>query len=179
MTTITIKDAVSPVQRKVKRGLKGLLFLNGLAILITTYLTYLHFKPSASTICKINEYFDCDIVNKSTYSELFGVPVAILGLLTYLLLFALSWAIYKGKRLTTWSKHLTVHNLLWFMFVFVDVGILFSGYLTYIELFVLQAVCIFCLAQQIIIILEMFVLLGILSTIDKGKRENPNVCEFC
>lgn len=179
MVNVTIKAAISPVQRKVRKFLKLFMGLNFLAILATVYLTYLHYKPSASTICKINEYWDCEIVNKSTYSELFGIPVAILGLGTYLFLFTLAWALLKGVRFTRWHKSLRAVNLFWLMFAIVAGGILFSGYLTYTELFVLQAICIFCLAQQIIIILDLFVLLTILSTIDRGKKSHPEVCEFC
>lgn len=166
MAKVTVKEAVSPLQAKIRRRLRWFLGLNFLAILVTGYLVYLHYKPTASTLCKINEYFDCDIVNKSIYSEIFGVPVAILGLLTYLFLFGMAWVIYKNIRLTRW---------LWVMFGVTVVGVLFSGYLTYIELFVLYAICIFCLAQQILILIDLFLLLSMLSTIDQGKRGHPDV----
>lgn len=179
MVNITLKEAVSPTQRKVKKRLKWFMALNFLAILDTIYLTYMHFKPSASEWCKLSDYLDCDIVNKSIYAELFDIPVAILGLLTYLLLFGLAWIIFKNIRLTQYAKFLRPINLLWFMFVVVAGGVLFSGYLTYVELFVLHAVCVFCMAQQVIIIIDLFILLGILSLIDKGKKENPDQCEFC
>lgn len=179
MVNVKIKEAISPVQRKVRKLLKLFLGLNCLAFLITAYLSYLHYRPSASTLCKINEYWDCDIVNKSTYSEIFGIPVAILGLATYLFLLAMAWAILKGVRFTRWHKSLRALNLFWLLFGVVAAGVVFSGYLTYIELFVLEAICVFCLAQQIIIIVDLFVLLTILSMIDRGKKDHPEVCEFC
>jgi uncharacterized membrane protein len=154
MVTIKVKDALSKNEKQVKKLLKWFLRLNVLAIAVTTYLTYLHFKPSASTICKINEYFDCDIVNKSIYSELFGIPVSILGLLTYVLLFIVGWGLLKNK----WKSKKTQRQLYWGIFGLTAFGTLFSGYLTYIELFVLQAVCIFCLSQQIIILINLGIL---------------------
>jgi len=165
--------------KKVHTRLKWFMGLTFLAILDTIYLTYMHFKPTASTLCKINDYLDCDIVNKSIYSELFDIPVSILGMLTYILLFVLAWMIFKNVRLTRFCKALRAYNVLWFMFAVTAFGVLFAGYLTYIELFVLHAVCIFCMIQQVIIITNLFLLLSILSTIDEGKRKNPEVCEFC
>lgn len=169
----------SASSQKIRTRLKVFLGVTGVAILDTVYLTYLHFKPGASTVCKINDYLDCDIVNKSIYAELFDIPVAVLGLLTYLLLFALGWMVLHGKRLTRFWKALRPGNILWFMFGVTAFGVLFSGYLTYIELFVLYAICLFCLLQQILIIVDLFLLLSILSLVDEGKRKNPDVCEFC
>lgn len=179
MVNIRIKSAESETSRAIKRKLTWFLGLNTLAIFITGYLTYLHYKPSASTLCKINEYLDCDIVNKSVYAELFDIPVAIFGLLSYLVLFIVGRAVYRGFRFTRWNKWLTASHVLWVLFGITAFGTLFSLYLTYIEFFVLQAVCIFCLTQQIIILINLFILLSILSTIDRGKRENSDVCEFC
>ena len=165
--------------QKIRTRLKWFLGLTGIAILDTVYLTYIHFKPTASTLCKINDYLDCDIVNKSIYAELFDIPVSILGMFTYILLFVLGWMVLKNIRLTRFWKALRPHNLLWFMFAVTAFGVLFSGYLTYIELFVLEAVCIFCMLQQLIIIINLFLLLSVLSLADEGKRKNPDVCEFC
>jgi uncharacterized membrane protein len=169
----------SKLRKQVNLRLKWFLGLTWLAVIDTIYLTYMHFKPSASTLCKINDYLDCDIVNKSVYSELFDVPVSIWGMLTYLLLFFLGLGIYKGFRFTRWNKALRHVNILWFMFAVTAFGVLFAGYLSYVEVFILHALCIFCVAQQIIIIILLFLLLGILSKIDEGKKKNPDVCEFC
>jgi uncharacterized membrane protein len=154
---------------KINKRLKWFLGLTGLAILTTVYLSYMHFRPTASTLCKINDYLDCDIVNKSIYSELFDIPVAILGMVTYVLLFILGWMVLRKIKLTHIWKALNPTNLLWFMFALTAIGVLFSAYLTYIELFVLHAICIFCMIQQVIIIVNFFLLLSILSTIDNKK----------
>lgn len=174
MVNIKVKEAESSAQRLAKRRLKWFSALNFLAIFITGYLTYLHYKPSASTICKINEYWDCDVVNKSVYSELFGVPVAVLGLLTYLLLFFMARAIRKGMKFTRFHPSLTNTNLLWFLFGVVAFGVAFSGYLTYIEIAVLRAICIFCFAQQIIIILDFLILFGILKSLTQEKKQHSS-----
>lgn len=179
MATITVKMAMTPVQQKVRRILKWFIRFNFLAILITLFLTYLHSRPEASGICTLNATWDCDIVNKSQYSELFGVPVAILGLIAYLFLFGSAWALKRDLKFYKLFKWLRPIRLMWVMFAVTAVGVLFSGYLSYIELFELKAFCYFCVTQQVIIIIDLFMMLSILSTIDQGKKTNPNVCEFC
>lgn len=129
---------------KFKKHYRALTVLNALAIPITGYLTYMHFKPEASDFCNVGEAFNCDIVNKSIYAEIFGIPVAILGLITYLLLLAFSIRGLKKDQ----SK------LIPWVFAFVSGGLLFALYLTGIEAFVLKTWCLFCVAQQIIILIQ-------------------------
>ena len=87
---------------------------------------------------------DCSTVNSSRYSETFGgIPVSLLGLLAYL-------AIIGIHALETRSRFLKQNgNLLVFGLSFV--GVLFSAYLTYVELYVIHAVCPFCVASAILI----------------------------
>lgn len=127
--------------RNIYRWLVG---LNVLAILDTAYLTYLHYKPSASSVCNFGEQFNCDIVNKSTYAELFGVPVALLGLATYVLLLIFSLRGLKKDQST----------FIPWVFAFVGGGVLFTLYLTGVEAFILRAWCLFCLIQQILILIQ-------------------------
>lgn len=179
MATITVKMALTPVQQKVRRILKWFIRLNFVAVLITLYLSYIYFRPEASSVCTINETWDCSVVHASQYAALFGVPVAILGLVAYLFLLGSAWALARDLKFYKIIKWLRPIRLMWIMFAVIAVGVLFSGYLSYIELFELKALCYFCVAQQIIIIVDLFMMLSVLSTIDEGKKNNPNVCEFC
>jgi len=72
---------------RVYQGIKA---ISVLGLLISLYATYLHFSPSASSLCNFNAQFNCDVVNKGIYSEVFGVPVSILGALGYVWFFALA-----------------------------------------------------------------------------------------
>ena len=136
---------------KKKKELKALYkvsaALSGLAMLDSLYLVYMHFKPSQYELCTFGESFDCDIVNKSIYAEFLDVPVSIWGLLTYALLFA--FFIYAWKQ----PKEKLTKKLLPYVLAFVAFGVVFSLRLTYIEAFVLYAWCIFCVIQQILILL--------------------------
>lgn len=121
--------------------------LNLFVIPVTIYLIVMHYKPEASEFCTFGESFNCDIVNKSIYAEIFGIPVSILGLLTYLLLLAFS---IRGK-----FKDQT--KLIPYMTAFVAIGFLFSLRLTYIEAFVLHTWCILCVISQIVIFLQLLI----------------------
>ena len=86
---------------------------------------------------------DCATVNASRYSELYGIPVALLGVLAYLAIIILVF--FEMRNL------FTKENSSLLIFGISLVGVLFSGYLTYIEYFVIHAVCPFCVASAIVI----------------------------
>lgn len=123
----------------------ALLFLSLTGMIVTAYLVYQHYKDPGGAFCNVNDYVSCDIVNKSIYSEIFGIPVAVLGFLAYGLLFVLS----------------VTRRLVGFATLFSGAGLLFSLYLTYIEFFVLQALCILCITQQILILFIFLIYLYI------------------
>ena len=56
---------------------------------------YHHYGTSATSYCDIGENFNCDIVNRSTYSTVAGVPVALIGIAGYLAVLALA-TVYRG-----------------------------------------------------------------------------------
>lgn len=128
----------------IRRLYTAMTVLSPIGLAASSYLLYLHFKPEASTICKLSERFDCDIVNKSPYSEIFGIPVALIGILVYFALFLFA---LRGK----WRDQT---KLLPWVLLCTSGAVLFSLYLTGVEAFILRAFCLFCLTQQIVILLE-------------------------
>ncbi len=104
-------------------------------VLVSSFSLYHHFSKSKTSFCDIAQSFSCDLVNRSQYSSVLGVPVALVGILGYLLLLALA-TIYRRKAETP------------FMLVIAAIfGLGFALYLTYVEAFVLGAWCILCLAS--------------------------------
>ncbi len=99
------------------------------------------FDVSIAEACKIGESFDCDLVNQSSYSELFGIPVSVLGLLTYTL-FLLVLSHYD------WIQTKTRELVFTGLGTLVLIGLAFSLYLTSIEAFVLDTWCLLCLGSQ-------------------------------
>lgn len=141
-----------------------------LGMLVSAYLLYQHYKPSTGSFCAISEYINCDIVNKSIYSEIFGVPVSVLGFLAYAVFFAASILVIKN--------YLRLERIVNILFAFAGVSLLFSFYLTYIEFFVLNAVCPFCIIQQFLIFV-MFLVLGSMSYDQFKAKKQEKLCELC
>ncbi len=108
-------------------------------IVLSGYLLANHFGVGTG-VCNISPTVDCDKVNGSPYSVVLGVPVALIGLLGFAAMFAVG---YMGRFYgDTWigERHGKLLVLL------AAIGAAFGVYLTYIELFVILAVCPFCVA---------------------------------
>lgn len=129
----------------LQKYLRAIVVLSFAGMLVTGYLIYQHYKDAGGSFCDINDFVNCDIVNKSTYAEIFGIPVSVLGFLAYGVFF------FATLFFHSLEKRMHTGPLLAGLTLFSGIGLLFSLYLTYIEFFVLHAVCIFCLTQQIII----------------------------
>lgn len=104
------------------------------------YLTYTHYAGVEPQCYGIG---DCAYVQASSYATVLGVPVALLGLLAYLIIFAL---LVASRRLPR-TDHAVLATQLGFGVAFA--GTLYSAYLTAIEAFVLRAYCIYCIISAI------------------------------
>lgn len=107
-----------------------------LGVLDTTYSVYQHYNTEGDAACNINETVNCDIVNQSIYSEMSGIPVAVVGLTGYVFFIAIGGLMLAGKDLGGWALPALLTAAL-FAFVY-------SAALTYIEFFILRAVCPMC-----------------------------------
>lgn len=135
----------------VKTHYKALSILNFLGILVSSYLLYIHFEPALTDFCNFSDKWDCEIVNKSIYSEILGIPVALLGLGAYFsfFIFSIRGLLKKQNQLVPWY------------FLVLSLGLAFTLYLTAVESFVLRTYCLFCVTQQIIILIEWVVALSL------------------
>ena len=100
-----------------------------------------HFAKSATTYCDFSQQFNCDIVNRSEYSTLAGIPVAAIGVVGYAALFVL--ATFSKSRPETPNRLLGA----------AIAGLAFALYLTYIEAYALATWCILCLISLALIFL--------------------------
>jgi uncharacterized membrane protein len=119
--------------------LMRLLALAGLGV--SAYLTWTHLAHQ-SVACGQSQ--DCDIVQQSVYSEIAGIPVALLGLLAYAALFVLT--LLRGRVPEDLDDYIPLA-----IFGISLIGVLYSAYLTYLELFVIYAICRWCVSSAIII----------------------------
>lgn len=112
------------------------LFLSALGLLDSGFLTYQHYNRDPFS-CPL--FGGCEEVTSSIYSEIFGIPIALLGALYYATIFLLSLYAYlkEDKR----AIHLAS--------IFTFAGVLCSAYLVYIMFFVIDAVCFYCLISAI------------------------------
>ncbi len=98
-----------------------------------------HYATSKTAYCEIGQTFNCDIVNRSEYSSIRGIPVALIGMLGYAALAGLA-TVYRERRETPAM-----------LFSGAVVGLAFALYLTYIEGRVLGVWCILCLSSLALI----------------------------
>lgn len=118
--------------------------LAALGLLVAGYLAYVETQLVAAVCGPIG---DCNAVQGSEYARLFGwLPIGVLGLIGYILILA-AWAWKRvGGRREAQQASLAIFGMAAF-------GTLFSIYLTYLEPFVIRAVCIWCLTSAVIITL--------------------------
>jgi uncharacterized membrane protein len=117
--------------------------LAGLGIFVSGYLVSKRFT-GGSLPC--TRWAQCDVVNNSVYSQLLGVPVSAIGLAGYLLLLGLALA-------ALWTAGRTQRQILLLGLLLSLGGVGFSAYLTYLEIYVIEALCAWCVASAIIITL--------------------------
>ncbi len=111
-------------------------------VLLSTYLTLYHYGLAGSLVCGASE--SCEKVQASRYAMFLGVPVAVLGLGGYLVLFALALAGLEGR----FAAGAQITRLL---ALISGLGVAFTAYLTYLELFRIHAVCRWCVGSAVVI----------------------------
>jgi vitamin-K-epoxide reductase (warfarin-sensitive) len=94
-----------------------------------------HYAKSTTAFCEFGEKFNCDIVNRSEYSSVLGIPVAGIGIVGYGTLLILA-TVYRSRRETPTR-----------LLALAIAGLGFALYLTYVEGYVLETWCILCLSS--------------------------------
>lgn len=122
----------------------------GLGIMI--YLTYLHYAQ-AQSFCDFSEEVSCDVVTTSLYSEVFGIPMSLLGIGFFALLILL---LFRDKKDSVFQS-------VFFLTLFMLIP---SFYLTFIEASVIKAFCVLCESSKV-------TMLGILAVSFLAARKHP------
>jgi uncharacterized membrane protein len=118
--------------RALRAGV-GLVALAGAGV--AGYLTYVHYQPDA-LICTAGG--GCETVQDSSYAELLGIPVALLGLLAYVAVLAL----------VVWDSELA--RTLAAAIALTAAG--FAVYLIVLQAFVIDAWCVWCLINDLVVV---------------------------
>ena len=118
---------------------------------VAGYLTFVE-TQNVSAVC--GPIGDCNSVQSSPYAKLFGfLPVGVLGLVGYVAIIA-AWA--WGR----WGKGILALYAPALLLAMALFGVLFSLYLTYVELAVILAVCIWCLTSAVLMALVLILAVG-------------------
>lgn len=125
------------------RLLAAIVALSLVGVGIAGYLTYTHFNEGA-LVCTIGS---CKTVQESSYSTIGSIPISLLGLCMFTTLLVLSGLRLASSRLL---KAETASLIAWAMLL---TGILYYVYLTYVELFVLDAICQWCVGSSLVALL--------------------------
>ncbi len=124
----------------VWRG-RAMVVLAGLGVLVSGYLTWVHY---GGTLALCTGAGGCEQVQASRFAVIAGIPIALLGLGLYLALFALSLWRVLARGGAPPPVPLALFGL-------ALAGTLYSGYLTYLELFVIRAICPWCVSSAILL----------------------------
>lgn len=150
----------------------AIIIMSFLGILDAGYLTMEHYSDSIPP-CSTSLWVDCGKVLKSKYSMVGSIPLAVLGLAYYSSMFGLAavrfamdkemtgkdflWRLLeKYARPKSWSLEKT---LFFVQFFLSSTGVLASMYFVYLQLGVIQAVCLYCMISAVMSIVMFGVLL--------------------
>jgi uncharacterized membrane protein len=155
----------------MKRAATVTVVLAVIGLAIAGNIAWLHHNlarnPGAASWCNINQEVTCEVVLTSEYATLLGVPVAYWAILTYLVTAASALIVLRSasaaQRRQTATALLAVS--VW--------GVLFSFYLAYVSLFVLNTVCVLC-SGLYVVQLGLLVSTAILSAVVRVPARAQN-----
>jgi uncharacterized membrane protein len=116
-----------------RRGALMVVAVAGVAL--AAYLTYVHYRPEA-LVCTASG--GCETVQKSDYATIIGIPVALLGLVMWSLVAVLTALDGPLTRAATATIGLA--------------SVAFSAYLVILQLIVIDAVCVWCMINDVVLV---------------------------
>ena len=111
---------------------------------VAAYLAYVE-TQAASAVC--GPVGDCNAVQSSSYARVLGVPIGLIGVAGYVAILAV-WA---------WARRSASALPVVLLVLMTGFGVAFSIYLTYLELFVIRAVCMWCVTSAVVMTLLLLV----------------------
>ncbi len=122
-----------------RRMVVAMLALAG--IFVATYLLLYKLGMIGHLSCSIGS---CETVNTSKWATFLGMPVAAWGVAFYVVLFVLA-------LVSTGERYAESKGMAQILVVLAATGVLFSGWLTYLELFRIHAICQWCVTSAVLI----------------------------
>jgi len=122
--------------------------LSILGVLVAGYMSWAELTGN-ETVCANTGSIDCAAVQESAYAQTFGIPVALLGALGYIVILGVLLLEDQVQFLADYGRTLVVGMALF--------GVIFQAYLTVIEATVLERSCQWCVASFVIITLLLII----------------------
>jgi len=144
-------------------GVVGILLLAFLGLADSVYLAQ-HAVNGTPLLCNINFLSGCNTVAASPYAYLFGIPLAEFGVLFYSILFVLA-----ALELALFNQVLRRA-----LQVTAAVGLFFSLYFTSLQMFVIEAFCIYCVISALITIFVV-ILASFIEPVWRRKNGNSPI----
>ena len=140
------------------RRRQALALLAVVGICIALYLTLYKMGVIGVLSCSIGS---CETVNTSEWSMLLGIPIAAWGLAAYVALLVLAIAgSGEAREESVMIARMLVALAAW--------SVLFSAWLTYLELFVIHAICIWCVTSALLWVVILAVCLADLRAVSQA-----------
>ncbi|MGW8318844.1 MAG: vitamin K epoxide reductase family protein [Candidatus Promineifilaceae bacterium] len=132
--------------------------------LVLSFYLLLYHNGNLVEVCSASGWDDCGKVSgpDAPYSSIGPIPVALIGLIGYVTLFLVTW-------LKDWIP-LVDDYLPELMIGLTGVALLFSVGLTVLELFVIHAICRFCIVSAVIVIIMFVLSLSYLRTLGEPRE---------
>lgn len=133
-----------------------------LGIGVAAYLAYVEINQVEAVCGPVGH---CNLVQSSPYARIMGIPIALLGIVTYLAIIGF-WFVQRA----TIGRHGDSGGYSWQRWALPGLtgltifGTLFSVYLTLMELFVIRAVCAWCLTSAVAMTTLMLLVVRPLTT---------------
>src|SRR5688500_4836435 len=121
-----------------------------IGVFVSTYLTLYKLGYIGQLQCAVGS---CETVNTSRWATFLGLPVAAWGLGFYLAALSLVMVGIQERYADSRTVSLALVGLTGW-------GVLFSGWLTYLELFVIDAICMWCVISACIVVVMFFISLA-------------------
>jgi uncharacterized membrane protein len=124
---------------------KVLIGLAAVGLLDSLYLTWI--KLAEDGVCNVSS--GCEVVNTSVFASIAGIPIAALG--------AGAYGVMLVVLLLEPRNDFLSFNGAMIVFGFSLIGVLYSAYLTYLEIYVIRAICPFCVLSAVVLTIMLIV----------------------
>lgn len=139
-----------------KKIVRVIVALSVLGIITSIYLLKDHY--AASSKCDFGDAISCSLVNSSIYSELFNVPVALFGIIWFIIIILMCWKSFDKPEVIPFILGWSI------------LGIVFVVYLIFAE-FILKAICPYCTVVHVITLIVLVLSIMLYRQIPKKERK--------